>query len=304
MAAETRETVRHLLGGRVGTLDFAEMSVTATGAVADTQIDTLEFVTPEGVRVPAQFLHPRGGGPAPAVLYCHAHGGRYDIGLRELTEGRPALQGAYLGDLAAAGYAVLCVEMPCFGSRSDVTESAASKALLWRGTTLFGEMLAEQAAGLAWLSDHPEVDATRIAALGISMGGTLAWWLGALDRRVSAVVSMCSFADLACLIESGAHDGHGHYMTVPGLLRHLSTGTLAGLCAPRPQLQCVGLQDGFTSPECFAIGRRDLEAAYAAAGASELLEFHVEPDAGHEETPEMRLRVLDFLARSLGSAAV
>ena len=35
------------------------------------------------------FLAPDGAGPFPAVLYCHAHGGNYDLGRRELTEKRP-----------------------------------------------------------------------------------------------------------------------------------------------------------------------------------------------------------------------
>ncbi|MCP4385922.1 MAG: prolyl oligopeptidase family serine peptidase, partial [Hyphomicrobiales bacterium] len=237
--------------------------------------------------------------PVPALLYCHAHGDRYSIGREELLDSRPALQGPYAADLVERGFAVLCLEMPCFGERMGGIESAMSKAHHWHGRTLFGRMLAELVAGIDFLAAHPAVDTARIGAIGFSMGGTHAWWLAALEPRLKAAVSMCCFADMACLIEADAHDGHGAYMTVPGLLRDSSTGRLAGLAAPTPQLFCVGLKDWSTPAACFGRARNEIESAYNAAGCGDALEFHVEPEAGHEETPAMRKRVLDFLSGRL-----
>ncbi len=57
-------------------------------------------------------------------------------------------------------------------TRSDVSESAASKALLWYGGSLLGKMLCEEAAALTYLASRPDVDASRIGALGMSMGST------------------------------------------------------------------------------------------------------------------------------------
>ena len=65
------------------------------------------------------------------------------------------------------------------------------------------------------------------------MGATLAFWLAALDPRMKAVAHLCCFADLETLVASGAHDLHGLYMTVPGLLAVARTGEIAGLIAPR-----------------------------------------------------------------------
>jgi len=254
-----------------------------------------------GEEIPAYLITPQGPAGAPAVLYCHAHGARYDIGKEELLDGRPALTAPYAGPLAALGFVVLCLEMPCFGARAGRSESATSKEHHWRGTTLFGQMIGEQVAGLDYLAGLSGVDAARIGAIGVSMGGTLAWWLSALDARVRAAVSLCCFADLACLIDAEAHDGHGPYMTVPGLLARFSTGRLAGLAAPRAQLHCVGLRDWSTPERCFETARSELAAAYAACGAGDRVEFFVEPEAGHEETPEMRRRALGFLARRLAA---
>ena len=72
-----------------------------------------------GTRVPAVFVRPAAAGRHPAILYCHAHGTRYDIGSRELVEGRAALLAPpYAEALTARGFATLCLEMPCFGARA------------------------------------------------------------------------------------------------------------------------------------------------------------------------------------------
>lgn len=257
----------------------------------------LTFRSHEGEAVPALYLPSRTGA---AVVYCHAHGARYDIGMAELTDGRPALQGPWMPEFAARGWGVLCLEMPTFGARAEPQEGPLAKARLWHGRTLFGQMLGEQRAGLDWLLAQPGVDPGRVAVMGISMGGTLAWWLAAMDPRLSAGVSMCCFADLARLIETGAHDGHGTYMTVPGLLAETSTGRLSGLAAPMPLLHCVGLSDWSTPEDAYRIARAELQAAYAAAGAAEAVAFHEAAAPGHEETPEMREAALRFLARHIG----
>ncbi len=48
-------------------------------------------------------------------------------------------------------------------------------------------------------------------------------------------------------------------------------------------------------------GLDDLRAAYAQAGASDMLEVMVEADSGHVETPRMRAAVLDFFHRTLNA---
>src|SRR5690606_21893723 len=69
----------------------------------------------------------------PAMLYGHSHGGRYDIGASELLDGREYLLDPLGPVFARAGYVTLCIDMPVFGERADVSESFAAKALLWQG---------------------------------------------------------------------------------------------------------------------------------------------------------------------------
>lgn len=296
-----RETIRNLLGWHKYDRTFVDYQVRSRRIAGSMIIDDLLFATASGDHVPAYFVAPvNAAAPTPALLYCHAHGNRYDIGREELFQARPALGSPYAESLVAAGYSVLCLEMPCFGERAIQSESATAKACLWRGHTLYGWMLAELSAGVDFLLAQPGVDTQRIGVMGISMGGTHAWWMLALDERLRAGVSLCCFADMALLIETGQHDGHGHYMTVPGLLEHCSTAQLAGLAAPRPLFIGAGLQDWSTPAGCFEAARHELESTYISSSAESKLYFHVEPDTGHEETPLMRSKVLQFLTTVLG----
>lgn len=248
-------------------------------------------------QIPALLCRPSArAGRGPAVLYAHAHGNRHDIGRRELTDGRPAIADPPYGPtLARRGFVVLCVEMPTFGDRASESEGARAKARLWQGGTLFGDMLCDLALGLDVLEARDDVDPSRIAALGLSMGATHAYWLAALDARIAAVAHLCSFASLSALVATGEHDLHGPYMTVPGLLREFDTGVIAGLVAPRPQLVCVGLKDPLTPGPAFERAWRDAVDAYRRAGAEDRLDRIVESDGGHLETRRMRAAVLDFL---------
>jgi dienelactone hydrolase len=232
----------------------------------------------------------------PSVVYCHAHGAKYDIGARELLDGRPALRGPYAADFARQGIVALALDMPCFGDRATEPESAAAKRHLWSGKTLFGEMLSDLAGAIDLLAAQDGVDAKRIGAFGLSMGATLAFWLAALDARIAAVAHLCCFADLGELVRRNGHDLHGIYMTVPGLLPKFRTGQIAGLAAPRPHYAAMGAQDPLTPPGAIDIAVADLKTAY---GGSAKLDIHVDPDTGHVETPRMRADVLRFFAENL-----
>lgn len=263
------------------------------------RVERLTLSTPGTGPVRAFLSGPdRAWSGLPAVLYCHAHGNRYAIGASELIEGRPALLPEPYGlALAQRDVIALCIDMPCFGERATESESSLSKRLLWQGRTLFGQMLEELAGAFVLLRDMEGVDPTRIAAYGFSMGATHAFWLGAMEPRLAAVAHACCLADIAALIAAGAHDLHGHYMTVPGLLAVARTGQIAGLVAPRPQLAMIGQQDPLTPERAATIALEDLRRAYANAGAAPALTIHESAATSHVETPQMRELALAFLSQ-------
>ncbi|NGO54932.1 alpha/beta hydrolase family protein [Allomesorhizobium camelthorni] len=262
-------------------------------------VERLIFETGYGEAVRGLLARPKSGAPSPAILYIHAHGARHDIGAAELLDGRPALKEPLGPVFAAMGFATLAIDMPGFGSRSGRSESELAKARLWLGQSLAGQMLGEQTAALSWLAVQPFVDARRIGCFGISMGATLGYWLAAVDNRVATLAHLCCYADFATLIELGAHDLHGIYLTIPGLLNIASNGEIAGLIAPRPQLICIGNLDPLTPPVAVDRALAQTRAAYEQAGAADRLLVHREADTGHQESPEMRRAVLDFFRRNL-----
>lgn len=256
---------------------------------------SLTFRSSNGEEIGGWLTLPDAPPPWPVVLVIHAHGNRYHIGAEELVEGRPAQTRPLAPDLAAQGLAALCLDLPCFGARADISESAAAKAALWQGWSLAGQMLAELSAQVDWLSADARFGA--IGVYGMSMGATLGYWLAAVEPRIAALAQLCCLADIDGLIATSAHDLHGIYLTVPGLPAIARNGVIAGLVAPRPQLVCIGALDPLTPKDALSVALADLRTGYV--DAPDKLKVMIDPDVGHIETPAMRDRVLGFLRTAL-----
>jgi cephalosporin-C deacetylase-like acetyl esterase len=56
-------------------------------------------------------------------------------------------------------------------------------------------MVYDNIRAIDYLATRPEVNAARIATLGLSMGSTMAWWTAALDERVKVCVDICCLTD-------------------------------------------------------------------------------------------------------------
>ena len=252
--------------------------------------------------VPAYFTTPLGapaGARFPVVLYNHAHGGDYVLGKDELLRGRSALQTPpYAAALAARGVAALCIDAWNFGERRGRSESELFKELLWRGQVLWGLMVYDTLKATDYLVSRPDVDPTRIASLGLSMGSTMAWWHAALDERVRVCIDLCCLTDFQALIETRNLDGHGIYYYVPALLEHFTTAEINALISPRAHLSIAGELDKLTPPAGLDRIDRELKQVYSAAGASERWELR-RYRTGHFETHDMRAKVLAFLDRFL-----
>ncbi|HOM98670.1 MAG TPA: acetylxylan esterase [Acidobacteriota bacterium] len=255
--------------------------------------------------VPALLLIPKKRHkPAPAVLYNHSHGGGYQIGKKELLEGREYLaRPPYAEVFAELGVVALCIDHWVFGERSHTPEDDMFKAMLWKGRVLWGMMVYDSLRALDYLLGRPEVDSTRVGTLGMSMGSTMAWWLAALDERVRVTIDLCCLTDFHALLERKALRLHGLYYYVPGLLKHFTTARINELIAPRPHLGVAGLRDPLTPPEGLDVIDRHLRGVYAAMGKPEnwrLLRY----DVAHQETPEARREVVAFLRKHLPVPAV
>jgi dienelactone hydrolase len=256
--------------------------------------------------VPAILLIPdRIRKPAPGMLYIHWHGGNYVRSKEELLDGRPVLP-AYAPVYAEKGIAALAIDSWCFGERRPYPDPAEGikgetdtfKEMLWKGRCLFGMMMFDEWQAVNYLCSRPEIDPNRIGAFGISMGSTKAWWLAALDERIRCCIDLCCLTDFEALINAKGLSGHGIYYYVPSLLKHFQTHEINELIVPRPRLSLNGAKDHLTPPEGVKRIRDHLYPLYARYGKAE--DCRVELfDCGHQELPEMRQLVLEWLDRYL-----
>lgn len=250
--------------------------------------------------VPAYLARPiENAGRRPAIVFNHSHGGGYGIGRTEFIEGREYLQPVpYARALTDLGCIALSIDHWVFGQRSHTTELDTFKAMIWQGKVLWGLMVYDSIKSVDWLLTRPDVDADRLGTIGMSMGSSMAQWLGALDTRIGTVVDICCLSDYHTLIEQKKLSGHGIYYYVPGLLRHFTASQINALIAPRPHLSIAGLQDTLTPSEGLDVIDRELTRVYAELGHPDRWQIR-RYDVGHQETPDGRREALAFLQRYL-----
>tara|TARA_R110002012_G_scaffold240838_1_gene415061 strand:+ start:2835 stop:3872 length:1038 start_codon:yes stop_codon:yes gene_type:complete len=266
-------------------------------------LEHLEFDFNGLEKVPGILLVPDNlKGKAPCMLYCHAHFGTYEVGKEELLNGRTVML-AYAEVYAQKGIMTLAIDSWCFGERNRLKNGAFGEAdtfkeMLWKGQTLFGMMLWDEMKALDYLLARPEADASRVGVFGLSMGATKAWWLAALDTRITTCLDLCCLTDFDELMKIGNLSGHGIYYYVPSLLQHFSTSTINELIVPRPHLSLNGRLDLLTPPAGVEKVRDYLLPLYKQHGREEdcLIELF---DCPHEELPEMRKLVVGWLDKYL-----
>ena len=293
--AQRREDLWRLLGPRPWRENGVAGERLADSAQGNATIEHWRLHLNAEQAVPALLLRPRGAAPRGVVLYCHAHGNRFETGKDELLVGRPALQSPAYGEaLTARGWAVLAIDHWGFGERREPSERALVKRSLWQGATLWGWRVHDTLAALDWLRAQPGFESLPVVTLGLSMGSTMALWSAALDTRIAGCVELCCAAEYDALLASGGFDLHGEYFFVPGLLNDFTLAEIAALIAPRPHLSLAGRADPLTPPAGLASLSATLGAAYQRLGAGEQWQQVVE-DGGHAETPTMRQQVLSWL---------
>jgi fermentation-respiration switch protein FrsA (DUF1100 family) len=117
---------------------------------------------------------PAGSGKAPAILMSHGFSAVKEQGLAGFAEA-----------FNTAGFAVLAFDHRHLGA-SDGAE---------RGRIIPHEQHDDQRAALAWLTAQSGVDPDRIGLWGSSYSGGHAFFMGAVDPRVKAVVAQAPAVD-------------------------------------------------------------------------------------------------------------
>ena len=311
---QQRQTLRakatELLGKLPPRSRTPEVKVLSREDRGDYVVEKFQFANGAGDNVPGYVILPKGlTAKAPAILYCHWHGGEYDIGKEELFQARhtPEEPGP---TLARRGFVVLGIDACCFGERNGrgpggpddrggAGEMTASKFNLWVGRTLWGMILRDDLMALDYLASRPEVDPERIGVTGISMGATRTWWLMALDERLKTGVAVACLTRYQNLIAAGQLKAHGIYYFVPGMLNQFDTEAVVALIAPRPVLFMTGDQDAGSPPDGIQAIDAAVRPVYRLYGQEPKFQNEIYPGLGHVYTPEMWRNTLNWLEKNL-----
>ncbi|MEO8396231.1 MAG: acetylxylan esterase [Chloroflexota bacterium] len=275
-------------------------------------VEALEFDNGAGATVYGYLLLPNNGGKAaPAVLYHHMHGGKYEVGKQELWQ-EWLIEGIAPGPaLAREGYVVLAIDAYCFNQRETqgpagdrerggATEQALFKKFVWEGTTLWGMMVRDDLLALNYLVSRPEVDPQRVAAAGMSLGGSRTTWLGALDERLKVVIPVAQMTRYEDFAATGNYNLHGIYYYVPGFLKAgLDMEILTSLVAPRTQMILIGDQD----PLSPLVGVQKIieytRQVYQIYGAEDRFMPKIQAGIAHKFTPTMFASLVECLRENL-----
>lgn len=139
------------------------------------QID-LEFRTDGAAPVPGRLILPAAERPVPGVLLIHGYSSRKE----HMSEGAGRL-------LLERGLASLSIDLPLHGTRSDPLQSQSLRNPMqilkhWRLA------ISESRLAASFLRGRVEIDGSRTAVVGYSLGSFLATLLAARDRDIRVLV--------------------------------------------------------------------------------------------------------------------
>lgn len=200
------------------------------------RVEHLVLKTEPGIVVPGLLMVPeKPRGPKPAVLYVGTEiekAGDQEKRLRGLVQNglvALAIDPRGMGETREAK-----IEPREFYNYYKPEYTHAYNAFML-GRTLFGMRLVDVMRASDYLRSRQEVDGKRVAIAGQGMGGLLAIYAGALDRKVSAVASIGALATYRTLVLNPIQKHHSNLM-IPGVLAHYDLLDLAACLAPRPLL--------------------------------------------------------------------
>ncbi len=260
-------------------------------------------IRPSGLRVPLVVCLPPGSEKCPGVVVLSGHSLH---GLRDLVLDLDSYQRGIATRLARAGFVAVAVEKidtgylaTTFGSGSD--EDLLAALNLGLGTTTRTLQLQAALAATEILAAHPRVDATRIGATGVSLGGWLAVQAALLNDRIDAVADFGRKTLGVPQPEDTAHSAGPVDLchVLPGLLAVGDRNVWTLAYAPRPLLAGHGRKDADSNRQGPLHFERLLAGQYAALGFRSRLEYRVHD--GGDVLPEDL--VVDYFRRVLVARA-
>jgi cephalosporin-C deacetylase-like acetyl esterase len=283
-----RRKLTELVGGVQSTRVALQPRVLEKKRFSGYSREKIVFQSRENLSVFGYLLIPeRISSRIPAIVCLPGHGRGCDdiVGIAENGEQREARSG-YARDFALQvvehGYAAFAIEQLGFGCRRDDAarrkgtgasscQPAAGAALLF-GQTMIGWRVWDVMRAIDYLLTRSEVDSSRVATMGISGGGTVSLFSGALDQRIKISVVSGYFNTFRDSILSLSHCIDNY---VPGILNYIEMYDLAGLVAPRGLFIESGLRDPIFPIHGTRAAIKKAEHIYSTFGATDRFGYEI-----------------------------
>ena len=250
--------------------------------------------------VPAVALHPGSGGPFPVAIAVHGFRG-----------GKESMED-WCRDLAERGVFAVAIDAHLHGERSvagifhgeDIASLGVEYAV-WVHQTAIARTARDVPVLLDALAGRPDVDASRVAAAGVSMGGCVAMVLAWREPRVGVVANIIGAVDFWWDVTK----------TPPGPQQEARRASysprlreLVASLDPRPRLARIppkallitsAGRDEYIDLESVRRFVADLEPLYGKERGR--LRFVPFPEARHSVSEAMWKEAQDWIVRGLGA---
>lgn len=232
-------------------------------------------------------------GKRPCVICVPGHGQGLDhvVGINsdgmlfKLWDGSPR---DYALFFAKRGYIVCAFEQIGIGQRCETGNDRrfekfecllTDARLRYAGKNTLGERVEDARRVVSFVAAQPEVDAARIAMMGLSAGGTTTLYTAALDDRVKCSIVASAFAAPADSIFKSAQCLCNY---APGLHTTATPSAVAALIVPRYLLVETGLQDPLYPSHSAQKQFADCKALFEACGVGDHVTIDVQ-NHGHRQ---------------------
>jgi hypothetical protein len=226
-------------------------------------VKEIELASTKNRRIKAVVTIPKpivGVSKHPAIVCIHGHGGN-----RYIVHDKKSIYGGFAAELAERGYVTIATDV-------------GQHTLADPQRTLCGERLWDLLRCADYVVSLPEVDAKRIGCAGLSLGGEMAMWLGAMDPRMKATVSSGFLTTVANM-----RDKHCPCWEFPGLTYHYDFSDVFSLIAPRALMCQNGQKEtrgGGFPVDLAEMAMKDIHRAYAVFDKTNAAELDIHPQ-GH-----------------------
>jgi len=313
--AQRREVIKQRIAGILGPLPDEKIPLEVE-TLEEEQCEgyvrkKIEYSTEDWERARAYLLIPKERrGPLPAVLCFHGTGAPGKATVMGMTE---SANRAYAPELAQRGYVTLAPDVITMGERVLPGAEPLDTAPFYErfpDRTVEGKNLWDHLRAVDLLAGLPEVDASRIGAMGHSLGGRSTHYLAAFDERIACAAISCG------IIPYTGHYRmfwrHSPWDPLRAVREYIEKYSrlpfekheITSLIAPRPLMLISPANDGpcLRTDQISTMAHRVFEV-YRLLGKDRNFARFVHGD-GHDTTPYVRRVIYGWLDLHLKSVDV